>query len=606
MSLSYDPIKPVVVLDPVMAIKSQRDYAVLKCGSQTSWKRWISSSVSLNTINWSCPPPSAQVVVNRKMYVYLPVRLRFSAAPGAGNRILSSATDCPRAFPIASSLETIQLSLNNQSVSFNCADVIQALLRYNTGEELKNGDYSMTPNYMDQSQNYNDLANAMRDPIGMYGDALESSVQPRGSFPFAVIDNPAAVGGETITAVIDIAVCEPLFISPLYFGSKNAPGLYGVSSMDLTLNFVSQLANRWWSHNNVATNITASSFVFGGMPNGPTTPFVNGQQPMLLVQYITPSETFSIPPNMPLTYSYFDVQRFETPIGAVPAQAPGTYAQHTSNSIQLSTIPRKVYVYVRRNNFELHSNPAYTDTYFQIESISMQFMNQSGIFSSASQLDLYKMSRKNGCNIPYNSWSGEPLYRDNWHLGPVLFSGVGSVICMEFASDVGLSSLDAPGKNSQSTLQISVKARNCSGNLINASLYIVVVNEGTFTIPFAGQATTQIGVLTSEDILNAQKQPFYVNYYDLTEAHGGDFWSGLKEFGNKINDFLKDTQIISRLANSSLGMMADTALSTALGVPLPVASTIGKVAEYYGYGQEGGVLLGGKALKRKDLVKRLK
>ena len=137
MSLSFQEVRPVLVRDPVTIIENQRDYAVLKSGSQTSWKQWTSTSVSTTSINYSCPPPSGSVIVDRKIKHYLPMRLTYTGIPPNGQTLLNANRDAPRAFPLASIYETIQSSINNQSVSFNCADVIQALMRYNVDEDLK-------------------------------------------------------------------------------------------------------------------------------------------------------------------------------------------------------------------------------------------------------------------------------------------------------------------------------------------------------------------------------------------------------------------------------------------------------------------------------------
>lgn len=58
MSLSYQPLNPVLVRDPITQVDAQRDYAILKGGNQVTWKRYTSTAISNTSINWSCPPPS--------------------------------------------------------------------------------------------------------------------------------------------------------------------------------------------------------------------------------------------------------------------------------------------------------------------------------------------------------------------------------------------------------------------------------------------------------------------------------------------------------------------------------------------------------------------
>jgi hypothetical protein len=601
MSLSFQPIEPVLVRDPRTILENARQFAVLKCGSTTTWKQWTSSSISTSSIQFTVTPPSGGIIIDRKIYFYLPVRLSFTGTPSNGVTLLNVRRDAPRYMPIASCLDTIQMSINNQSVSFNCADVIHALLRYNTDAKLKTYDYSLTPSCPDNCQNYADVYNSISSPMSQYTDYNNESVMGRGGFPFTIVANPVSNGDSPVTAIIDVAFCEPLFISPLYFGMKNGSGFYNVNSMDFTMNFISQIANRMWSHDPTLATIVSSSATFGGQVGGPTTLFTGGQVPLLLIQYITPQETQLLSPAMPITYPYFDVQRFITTFGPVAPQAIGTFQNYTSNNIQLSSIPRRIYAYVRMQNNDLYANASNTDSYFQINAVQLQLLNQSGLMSSATAMDLYKMSRKNHLNMSWTEWSGQPVMAGNWS-API--SPVCGPICIELASDVGLDSLSAPGKLQQTTLQVILSARNCSGRTITPSLYIVVINEGTFTIQGLGSASTNIGVITSKDILDCQSRP-WVDYNDIQKVNGGDFFSGLRDFGAKINDFLKGNKIISRALLSPLGTLADAGLSAFTGVPIPASRVLGHAADYFGYGHEGGELVGGRRLARGQLRKRL-
>lgn len=604
MSLSFQPVEAVLVRDPRTILENARQFAVLKCGSTTTWKQWTSSSISTTSIQFTVPPPSGGIIVDRKIYFYLPMRLSFTGIPANGVTLLNIRRDAPRYMPIASILDTIQMSINNQSVSFNCADVIHALLRFNTDAKLKTHDYSLTPSCPDNCQNYADVYNSISSPMSNYGDYNNESVMGRGGFPFTIVANPVGDGTNPRTAIIDIAFTEPLFISPLYFGCKNGSGFYNVNSMDFTMNFISQIANRVWSHDPTLTTITSSSAVFGGQVNGPTTNFIGGQVPLLLVQYITPQETQLLSPAMPITYPYFDVQRFITTFGAVAPQAVGTFSQYPSNNIQLSSIPRRIYCYVRMQNNDLYASPNNTDSYFQINNIQLQLLNQSGLLSSATAMDLYKMSKKNHCNMSWTEWSGGPVQSLSTWSNQI--STIGGIVCIELASDVGLDSLSAPGKLQQTTLQVILSARNASGNTITPSMYVVVVNEGTFTIQGLGSASTNIGVITSKDILDCQSRP-WVDYNDIQKVNGGDFFSGLRDFGSKIHDFIKSNKLISRALLSPLGTLADTGLSMLTGVPLPASKPLGYLAQHYGYGEgyDGGELVGGRRLARGQLRKRL-
>ena len=147
-------------------------------------------------------------------------------------------------------------------------------------------------------------------------------------------------------------------------------------------------------------------------------------------------------------------------------------------------------------------------------------------------------------------------------------------------------------------LQINVNAKNINNVAIIPTLYVVVISEGTFTIEGLGKASTNIGVISSQDILDAKMSPF-VNYRDIEEVNGGNFLSGLVNFGKDVldkakdvNKFLKDSKIIS----STLGV-----------IPHPYAKAAAPIASEWGYGDMdmgSGVMVGGKHMSRAELKRR--
>ena len=137
---------------------------------------------------------------------------------------------------------------------------------------------------------------------------------------------------------------------------------------------------------------------------------------------------------------------------------------------------------------------------------------------------------------------------------------------------------------------------------------------GSFTIEGLGRASTNIGVITSKDILDCQAKP-YANYQDIMDVNGGNFWDSIKNFGSKVNDFLKQHQVISTILNSPAGKILDATTG------LPIARFAAPIAQHFGYGtMAGGVaagvaagntvlgantVLGGAKLSRKQLQARL-
>lgn len=605
MSLSFQPLQPVEVMDPILMLSNQRFYSVLRGGSQYTYKAWTTTSVAQSALNFSAPPPSVNTAVSRVCYLYLPMRLSFTGIPMNNQTLLQAGYDAPRQFPLQACLDTISCCINNQSFSINSADIIHALMKYNTGTLLKNGQYSMTPSYPDQSCEYEAMIYDTRSPLGFYGDGTEGGVTPRGGFPFKIIANPVGDGSTQMTAIVDLAVCEPIELSPFSWGLQRESGFYGVTNFDWSFTFIQTMASRIWSHAIDPVNgsaFTSTNVIFGSMPNGPTS-FSNyaGNQPYLLFEYVTPQEIQQIPKE--ITYPYSQVIRFPTDLGLVQ---PNVSQQATSNNIQLNNIPRRIYLYVRESNQSLYSNSNSTDSFCSIQNVSIQFQNKNGLLASANMLQLYEICRDNGCNLNWQQWSGSMVYTTNDFSSQ--YGTIGGVICLNLAHNIGLDSLTAPGKLANTQIQLTCQIKNNSAVAKLMTMYIVTVAEGSLCIN-EGKCFANIGVLSSADILEAQNRP-RISYNQVQDVSGsGNYLTGQGDLGQDIlhglknvHDWFKENKVLSRVLGA-----------------FPVTQPFGKLAKHFGYGGEGvenmemecrpplyqdygeGVVIGGKRMTRKKL-----
>ena len=55
MSLSYERLQCVEVRDPRTILENKREYAILRAGSQTTFKTFTTTSISQSSIQFSCP-----------------------------------------------------------------------------------------------------------------------------------------------------------------------------------------------------------------------------------------------------------------------------------------------------------------------------------------------------------------------------------------------------------------------------------------------------------------------------------------------------------------------------------------------------------------------
>ncbi len=523
MSLNIVPLRTVAVNVPITDINAPREYAILKGGEDVNYKQYVSTSYSQNSAQFSCPPSSQDVLVDRKVYLRQPITVRLDGeVTNAVTTILNSGYDAPRAYPLSTCMNTMQATINNSSVSINLSDVVQPLLRYNNPECIRDRDYSLTPSEMDSTQAYSSTAATIRNPLGNYGDSVFGGATHRGAFPYDLIVNNAT------TAILSFTACEPLFLSPYNFGGEDKSGFYGVRTMDFNFTWNQDLS-RIWCHNPVVgtagrSDLTAITVTFG--------------QPSLLFQYTTPLLTMYKP--ISVSYPLFTVNRF--PTGPIAINAGAIVNGIMSNNIHLNSIPRRMYFVLKEQDSDLSfANDGYTktDTFASIVNFNMQFENRSGLFASASQQDLYKIAIGNGCDMSWTEWSGGPV------LSPALaaYGTTGSVLCIEPGKDFGLPDNLAPGIVGNFMMQVNITAKNPSARNINYTLFIITVDEGTMTIQNGATILQGQGVINTSDVLFAKKQPG-ISYEDAVTVQGaGNILSNLRtnfgHFKNAVEPFVK-------------------------------------------------------------------
>ena len=621
MSLDIDKIPVVSVRDP-RTVVGGRAYAVLKGPKTVTFTPFTTTNVSSSNITYSVKAPSPNVFINKYLHHLVPVRIRLLSNSPNANNLLRPGCDALRAFPLTQSYSNVTCSFNGASVSVEVGDFFSALIRYNTPENMRHREYSITPSTLDQSQNYYDLTGTIKNPLSFYGDAYGDQVGGRSAFPFKIVLNTPS------ESIIDTVLCEPIFVNPYFFGSSanlGGPAFHGIQNLDFQFNFYANSWARMWSHNvdnnvlNLGGPITGGQVVFNNFGTLNALPFSYSiTQPQLLFEYLTPSEIQIIPKQ--LSYPYYRITRYPSDITGI---APGASFTVTTNNIQLASIPRRIFMFCRLNNQTLQSSANWCDAFAAIQKIQLNWANTSGILSSATQTDIYNIAVRNGCCMNWSSWSGEEIYKTGSFTSRI--SGIGSVVCLQFGTDIGLEESQAPGLIGSFNLQatINLKWPNTDNTLgaQNMTFYIVVCEEGVLDIQNL-QGLFNIGVLTPQDILNSKEANISeIDYDDLVHVQGGDFLAGLKKFGQNIYDklrmawnkygkkiapyvesFVPASKPILSLADQYLGDREQQQEEEQRGEGMLLGG-----ASIGGYRKKkGGMLLGGKMINKRSLMDRLR
>jgi len=576
MSININRTANVKILDPRTDVNEKQYFAILKGGKQVNMREIPSTTFSNSSAQFSNPPPSPQIFFSRRVMLKQPVTITFSGDSNDANRnLLQSGADAFRAFPLASVMNTLDVSINGVSTSLNVNDLIKPLLLYhNNARNLGQRENSLSPSYMDQTQSYADLDGSIRNPLASFFDSNAGAYMGRGGFPYDSFSNTPT--GAVLTATLT----EELFISPLIFGGAEGSSFLGVQNFVANIVWDSNLS-RIWSHSSASSStITSIDVVLG--------------QPSLLYTYITPSILQPLPAS--IAFSYNDIQRYPTDLNS--SVASDAQVTLSSSNIQLNAIPSFVYIFARKRNQDLTFND--TDSYFSIEQINVNWSNNNGELGDSSKQQLYDVSRRNGVNLSWTEWSGENTYS---YLGNTTtrINSVGSVLALAWGLDIGLNEDECSGLLGTFQLQIKAVCKNVSQSAISPTLYIVVITPGTFTIT-NNTAMKDVGVINKENVLDAQ-QIEGVEYNDLRRGlmSGGLnfkklFKKGLRHVRKRI------LPLVSEFA-PQYATQADV-LQRALK-PVRRRKRKTKGSALVG-GCRGRALVGGKMMTKAELMRRLK
>ncbi len=455
-------------------------------------------------------PPSTTTIVDRyiKLQFYIQVVTSgVSSNPQADDgKMEIGLNDALRQFPMSSLFDVVTVQINGESISDNVADHLHALAMYGISNDTLDKSSSYSPGYPDQFQEYGDWAKPPpvggngRSELAGYGVAEH---QHRGAFPMVI--SPT---GNSFTATIT----EGLYLSPWLCGfGDQEEGMVNVNQLTLNIRLKSDYS-RILSHAQASPNPGVGPYTSGGNYISAVA-LTFTQAPVALVTFITPTLLQKIPSMQVLPY--YKPLEFVKSLGAI---APGASIATVSDSIKLSQIPRKLFLFCKidRNDEDFTT----TDNLMSLENLSILWGNQNGLFASAVSQELYEVSIRNGL---LRSWAQYSRY-------------TGSCFCLEFGKDIGLLDGEAVGVQGQYQIQVNATFKNQSDVEHNYQFYMTFLLEGQINVS-ENQARASLGNLTNAVVLAAKESPpsQSLDYKEYESMQGGNFFTSLKGFVNKLS-----------------------------------------------------------------------
>jgi hypothetical protein len=393
----------------------------------------------------------------------------------------------------------------------------------------------MTPTLPDQNWGaYADSFGANSSPLASYyNQSYDNDQLPRGAFPcFVQVDRlvngvfvdhsniSTGVAGETFRAIVFTSVCEPLFISPFTYGDpvRNRQGMAGINNMSFTLNVNSTLnrlascivpagasvaisagvpaqadvalPEQWSADSQLFRNAYASPAIVTSSSGGPTI--------RLRLLSSQPSDRLE-PRNV---VPYFDLPRYLTSNANNLNLGSRQTRSISSQSIQLSQLPDYFIIVARKPVVD--QTVGDTSSFLSIRNISINLNNQSGLLSSASTQDLWRMSVKNGSQQAWPQFSGEAFVYSQ--AGNGAFVPTTGSMFMVSPTDLSLPDYLTSGSLGAFQLQFQVSVYNQFDETVpNVELCVIACNSGIFVLQ-QGTANVYTGILTREAVLKAKEQ----------------------------------------------------------------------------------------------------
>lgn len=508
-----DKVAIVAVKEPSIDL-AQPKYGVLLGPQTVGWQQYPASSVSAGSISISANQPDRKTLISRRCYLQLNASFTFTGqCPGGGIPLLNlGMSDGFRAFPITSVVNAMTMKLAGKAVSLGQMNQLWAfLLRYHNEVLSRDRNYSITPAMLDQYQEYAQGLAQNNNPLAGYGS--NPAEMSRGGWTQSQIFNlvnPAPGGAGIATASFDVVLQEPLLLSPFLFArGDQETDLIGLDNFNFQATF-DPLA-RMWSRFNIA----------GGSTIDPANPahsiIVNLTGAQLLFRQSTPQPTTMIPRE--LNFSYYNPVIFQQ--SGATLIAPGASTTLVSSVITLPGIPRRVYIWAS----EVQQNLTYlsSDTAFSLQNLTFKWGTHV-FLREATALDLYNIAVKNGVCLSWPQWT----------------TFVGSVLCLEMGSDIGLSPTESAGSDGKYQLQITAQVTNENpSRSVLPNLNIVAVQEGLIQIR-DGTVYINENPVSGEDVLRAKAGS--EGLYKRSESvYGGGIVAGggFKDFARAVKKTVK-------------------------------------------------------------------
>jgi hypothetical protein len=170
------------------------------------------------------------------------------------------------------------------------------------------------------------------------------------------------------------------------------------------------------------------------------------------------------------------------------------------NNVQLGSIPSKILIFAKKPNMNTYDS----NFFYTIKKANFNFANKSGVLASATPVDLYNMSVKNGLQMNYYEFSGQGVSNKPDGVSYIVPT-IGSILVIDPAIDLSISPEYTNMSKGQFNIQFQIDVFNQTDEDVTPTMYMICVNSGVF-ITERGTSRFDVGLLDKEQVLDAKSQ----------------------------------------------------------------------------------------------------
>ena len=171
MSYALNKLNVVSVLDPRVAVKSSKNFAVMKTGSTINFKSISSDGTNLSQLNFDADPPNPNTIVSRKVMIRAGFQVVLTGTTSNTNLLDGYLGEfgAPRFAPLAQITDVLTCSINDTQVSNNVKNLITMMARCNIDDKHYAQTLSTFPSMPDFYSEYNIFVQ-YDDPLRQIGN----------------------------------------------------------------------------------------------------------------------------------------------------------------------------------------------------------------------------------------------------------------------------------------------------------------------------------------------------------------------------------------------------------------------------------------------------